>query len=563
MNKIDEREYGNLLEFLGYVNEDEKADMIMQIEEKKIILTDFEKTFDEAFEHRTFLEKDLLEAMKDKTFTMEEKAALYHRLVIIMLQKSLYSTAEFRPLVEKAMKYDEKHHYDLALITLLLDFYNGKDDIVKKQLENLPENTLTILLKGYYSKDDGKAIMDRIFDYDPMSYFVFAIPEIKRYLGRDERDVLSLNTAFMKKDSFIIANTYKIMMDLLVYNHSSNFMEAYNRFKALNEILHKGTPNFEDRFSKDVIALTRYGAWDVTSLIDNEIYDASSDLDGTIDEVNEFETFNHSITKEEFLNILNEAEKYNLAHHSENGDLYLLSFPFFGMIFLDKYFKTRDKEKEIFAQVKPGEVPYYKISFNMTQPKGAIQRQFFVRYDMNLYDFCREFLYSIGVDEIDHQCGFMTRTTKYDCPYPTIFGNDGPQTGMVDARDIRPYEVDSNTALFTYDYIQNWDFKMTISDSPISRKDIGSCVLTKAKGYRLIPDAHNAFYAFYNGEKLDDFFNPFLKDEKGKLISRDVFFGPFKPEEVIHVPHCYYEDDDEEEGDDGAYEEETEKESQE
>ena len=551
MSNIDTREYENLLDSLDYVNEDNKEDTLLQIKNKKLVLTEFETLYDEIFDKKTIDEKDLLTEMKGKKFTKEEKAALYHRLIIAMIRSGRLTMDTFRPIVEKAMTYDEKHHYDFALIPLLLDFYDGKDDIVKESLKTLPENAITILLKGYYAKEDNKTVMDRIFDYDSITYLVFTTPETSRYMNNDVRDVLSLNTAFIDMDSFVLANTYKVLINGLICS-AKDFMSAYSRHDALYKIMDNATPAFEDRFSKEVIGLARFGSQDVMSLMDCGLYDATGDIDGILDDPCMMEDFGHKITKEELAKSLTEADKYRLARFEDSW----VKFPFFGMIFLYHYFETTDQVKEIFKQVQPGELPYYKIDFNMTQPKGAIKRQFLVRYDMNLYDLCREFLYSIGVDEIDHQCGFMTKKTRYDCPYPTFFGNDEPQRGMVDASNIRPYEMDSNTALFTYDYIQNWDFKMTISDSPISRKDVGSCVLTKAKGYRLIPDAHNVFYAFYNGEKPDAFFNPFLKDEKGKLISRDVFFGPFKPEEVIRVPHCYYEDD-EEDGDEGADEEES------
>ena len=541
MGDINTREYENLMDSLDYINEDTREDILLQIQNKKLVLTEFETLYDEIFDKKTIDEQDLLAEMKGKKFTKEEKAALYHRLIIAMIRSYRFTIDTFRPVVEKAMTYDEKHHYDFALIPLLMDFYDGKDDIVKESLKTLPENAITILLKGYYDKEDKKTIMDRIFDYDSMAYLVFSTPETYRYMNNDVIDVLSLNTSFLDMDSFVLANTYKVLINGLVRT-GKDFMAAYKRHDALFKILGKATPAFEDRLPKDVIDLVRSGSEETVSLMDSDLYGGSDDFEGLLEGFNEFENFDHKVTKEELVKILNEAEKYRLVHFDNPW----VSFPFFGMIFLDHYFKAIDKLKEIFKQVQPGELPYFKIDFNMTQPKGAIKRQFLVRYDMNLYDLCREFLYSIGVDEIDHQCGFMTKTTKYDCPYPTFFHEDIPQSGMVDARKIRPYEMDSDTALFTYDYMQDWDFRMKISQTPISKKEIGDCVLKKATGYRLIPDAHNAFCDFYNGVQLDDFFSPFLKDEKGKLISRDAFFGPFKPEEVIRVPHCYYEDEDDE-----------------
>lgn len=535
--EIDQLEYDELENSIGFINYEILEDIEQERIEKRIVPTEFETLYKEIY-GRYVLDTDFYKKIKDKNFTNEEFAALYEAQMLNQIR--LYIRFDYQEFLKQAMKYDEKQHYDFAMVSLFYKFYEGKDEEVKEELKTLPENALTILLKGYYNKEDKKDILNKIFAYDPVSYLVFTTERISKYLGVDEKKVLTLNKSFNERDYFIEANTFKKLVYGLFFTMDHN-AETIQRFFDLTDIINEESPSFEERLPDDVMIFVKFEISDVMCMKESDVYDAMGDEEDLIDCMKECEFVDSNFTAEDFEKIYEKANKLHLAFE-ENG---WFIFPLFTMIMLDEYLDARKKEKEILAKANPGEVPYYKVSFNMTQPKGAIQRQFLVRYDNDLYSVCEDFLHSIGVEQAEHLCGFKTRKTNYYCALPPVgYEKETPQD-PANARNVRPYEMDSDTALFTYDYFQDWDFTMKISKDPISRKDMGPSVLKKAIGYRLIPDAHDAFTAFYNGQKLPPFFSHFLKDEKGKLISRDVFFGAFKPEEVENVPEAYFEEEEE------------------
>lgn len=551
-NQIDQFEYDTMMKTIGFVNEDIEEENRLEDLKNNRQPTEYEKLYQDIY--KGFMTADEFhKKLEEKNFTKEETASLYQGMLLSQF-RHFFGEPSFRTLAEEAMKYDVKNHYAFAMIPLLFDFYEGKDDEVKAKLKTLPENALSILLNGYYDKEDGKAVMDRLFSYDPVAFLVFSAPETERDLGMAETKVMSLNVASDEHDHFILANTFHLLLSLFRAD-SLDYHISYDRFLALIKILKQAIPPFEERLSEDMLNFIEYGTSDVVGWKDSDepLFDYLSGCDDTFFILNDSEMMGRQITEEEFWKLFAEDEKLNLIYREDEEvdtppDMKsMVRLPTFSMIFLDKYIHDVRTEKKIFANIRPGELPYYRISFTMKEPKGAIKRQFMVRYDTDLYTVCREFLYSVGVDETDHQGGFITEKSKYDCPFPSFFRDDSMMSDYIDSRKIRPYEIDSDTALFTYDYFQNWDFVMKVAKEPISKADCGDCVLKKATGYRLIPDAHNAFCAFYNGQTLPDYFSPFLKDEKGKFISRDVFFGPFKPEEVERVPHCYYESDEDEE----------------
>lgn len=556
--EIDQLEYETMKNRIGFYNEQEEIEEILERVKKNIEPTEFEDYYDDLYPSYTSI-KEFQKEIKEKKFTKEELACLYHCEILNCLRYELPKEREIHSFIEKAMQYDENHHYNLDMIPLIYDFYNGKDEAVKEKLNALPENALTILLKGYYSNEDGKTIMDRIYDYDPVSYVVFSIPEIQKYLRVEETHILSLNKSFDSKDYFLQANTFKYLLNLYQTVKKEDG-SPFKRYKALMDIMKQATP-FEERLSKDLMSLVRFEIGDVVGLMESKdpLFDSYGRSEDLLDTLNELEMMDRQITEEEFVEIIKEAERMHLVFFDDVDNEPLMKkwyrFPTFIMVVLEKYISSKDREKEIFANIKPGQVPYFKISFALKYPKNAIKRQFLVRYDTSLYDVCHEFLYSIGADTIEHQAGFETEKTSYDCTFSPFCKDDFSE--YVDSKDVRPYQMDSDTAIFTYDFTQNWDFIMKISHNSYSKKDCGPCVLQKATGYQIFEGDHYAFAEFYYGQKISSDYNACRRFNGGKILSREEFFGFFNPEDVAYVSSTYPECEEDE------YDEESEDEEKE